>query len=489
MKKIMSILLILLVHNSFAQFNVFGDAKVNVMKPTYLIVQNDLNVNNGVITSFGKLTVKGNIKNNDTVILKSDASMLNDGNITGTGAFIIERSLSSGQTHYVSQPISSATTDYFSGGFSHLYDEAITSWAPLAPGNGLNVMEAYAVLFFANKTLRFVGTPNYGETNKSIHYAGNGWNLVGNPYPSPVDWESAGVHTINIDRTIYFWNGENYAYYLGGISPYQSPVFIGEVSRYIPAMQGFFVKAHDTGSISFDNTTRLHNDTLLFKKLNTERPYEHILLETEYQGIKDEALIAFISVASSSFDGNTDAYKLFSSNSNTPQIFSYKNDNAKVAINSLPEVNKDLVIPLGFQGIANKQYTIKCSSVNLNDINEVYLEDRQNNVFFSMNNNAVYHFTHKATDTENRFFLRFSKNSSDEANDNFNIYSSDNILYISGFHSDLDVYIYNVLGEEINRINLLQSSQHIINLDLATGTYIVKVISDDQAQTEKIFIK
>ena len=86
---------------------------------------------------------------------------------------------------------------------------------------------------------------------------GGGWNLLGNPYPSAIDWNLLTRGT-GIDNALYYYDAsiENYRYYI----QYQPGFALGNGSQFIPSMQGFMVHANNqgAGSVIIDNTCRVH---------------------------------------------------------------------------------------------------------------------------------------------------------------------------------------------------------------------------------------
>jgi hypothetical protein len=74
-------------------------------------------------------------------------------------------------------------------------------------------MEGYAVNFGSSSspiTFDVTGVVNNGTLSTTIFNHDNlytrGFSLVGNPYPSPVDWDSpSGWTRINIDNALYYF--------------------------------------------------------------------------------------------------------------------------------------------------------------------------------------------------------------------------------------------------------------------------------------------
>lgn len=76
--------------------------------------------------------------------------------------------------------------------------------------------------------------------SKTLQLGTNGWNLVGNPFASTIDWNSAGITKTNLDSTVYRWNPDAVSW-----STYNSTTGIatGNGSRYIESGASFFVKS------------------------------------------------------------------------------------------------------------------------------------------------------------------------------------------------------------------------------------------------------
>ncbi len=70
-----------------------------------------------------------------------------------------------------------------------------------------------------------------------------GWNLIGNPYNSTIDWDEFDFVGSDVANSVYFWDPENnrYASYVNGVGTNGG-------SRYIAPGQGFFVYSTTTNT-------------------------------------------------------------------------------------------------------------------------------------------------------------------------------------------------------------------------------------------------
>lgn len=410
------------------------------------------------------LTATGDFTLNGTLILKSpagegpSASFIDNGTISGSGTMQAERYMSANKFHYVSSPIQlggNAGSDLFtqshsSGDFNpnfYVYDETydldgnpLTS--PARPFNSdslarawthaytdqitndpMEVETGYAFYTTENQLITFTGTPNTGDIdiNGLTHTVNDaqagplpnyydGWHLVSNPYPSAIDWDLAKVGRTNIDDGIYVWDGNQYASYAGGISSGS-----GNLSNEVAPMQAFFVHTTaDNAGFTFQNSHRVHSSVNYLKSTNKEtvRP-NFIKLKMEANGFNDYAVVYFKSNATEAYDGNFDAFKLYSTSINVPHIYSLTlNDETPLSINALSQSEMDgLVVPLNIKIGQAGTYSISLEDFNFEDT-RVYFIDNETNTEIYLNEQSLNNYTFSCSSgvSANRFELRFFKN-------------------------------------------------------------------------------
>lgn len=164
--------------------------------------------------------------------------------------------------------------------------------------------------------------------------ANDGWNFVGNPYPSTIDWDApSGWTRTGINDAIYMKdNGTNLmAAYVGGVATNGG-------SRYIAMGQGFTVKS-DGGPIDFqvNENAKAPGVTTSFIREGSINDLLRIALKRG--SLKDETVIRFAEGATEGFDIALDAYKYMN------QTFvdgDYENGHemAKLSILNLSSVSK-----------------------------------------------------------------------------------------------------------------------------------------------------
>lgn len=194
---------------------------------------------------------------------------------------------------------------------------------------------------------------NYTSSGK---IANDGWNLVGNPFPSTIDWGAASGWTkTNIDAAIYIRDN--------GLTNTQIAAWNGVVgtnggSNRIAMGQGFWVKANGNGIPVLranENVKAAGTQTTFFR---TAAPEDLLRITLANATTRDEAIIHFREDASENFDSHADALKLANATFN---LSSLMNNGEALAINSLPALDCNNSIKLNVADVAAGNYTLNFS--------------------------------------------------------------------------------------------------------------------------------
>lgn len=443
-----------------------------------------------------------------------------DGDVTITGDITVDRYMAPDVWHNVSSPVSNETSSCFTGtDLVFWYNETQIwndwnfgwIWYYGATGGPLMVFRGYDVYFDSSpvtvsytatgsETLN-TGSYNYTVTltdptpNPSEIPSHLGWNLAGNPFPSPVDWLTAGGwDKSDINDVKYIWDGINdvYTIFIGG----PSPVGINGGTQYIPSDQGFWVQAVTNGSLSINNSTRIGNinGTPDFYKDYTP-DYPLISLIANGNGKSDEVMVRFIEGTTVGFDRNYDASKLFSPSDNVPQL-SIRTGQQSLALNTLPEVKNGMSVLLDFQCREQGIFNLAISErTNLQDTFKLFLKDKLEDKLFRVNKDFAYHFQHYPTNSEERFILYINPSShiinNSDGEKYFSVLTNGNrITIIKNIPEDLtgEIEVFNLLGQVITREKYL--NEEAVNMELNTtgGEYIIRIITKGYIFTSKIII-
>jgi hypothetical protein len=392
-------------------------------------------------------------------------------------------------------------------------------WVAAAPqgatGNTIDIATGYTVQMGTatgiDKLTALSGTVNNGNVNLTItrnnptSSAGNGWNLVGNPYPSPLDLHPLALTGGGINKSISIfistsmYNGF-YGYYNAGIG---AGLALNGGSRILPALHGFFVQSNvaGPGTLTFTNAMRtntLNPTQYKNEDFNTDVPFIKLAASLNApNSIADETAIVFMNDATMGMDADYDASKIMNTETTIPNFFS-TNYNENYAINALPDnFNETSVIPLGFDVQTTGEYTINALEIlNFNPNVSIYLEDLAKNKLQDLNINPTYSFTANQGDqATGRFFIRFAPaatditdNSQDEI---YRAWASGNNLFVSYNNPDGltgKIRIMNVLGQEIMQQQTIANGMHQFTIMQPAGYYLVSFTNENSAKTTKVFI-
>jgi hypothetical protein len=411
-----------------------------------------------------------------------------DNGVSGTGTAEVKQAITAEKSHYVSQPISTVTSEVFTGGFAASWDEASSDWNPLSTAE-LQVMEGYSLYFTSDKTLSFSGTTNSGNKSYPLTKLGSGFNLVGNPYPSALDWDNSAWGKTDVDNTVYFWNGTNYSYYkgTGGTNP-GGTIFVNNGTRYIPAMQGFFVKSKvDNGTLSVTNDARVHATQSYYKSDETNI----IKIIATHGNQTDETAIYFATGLTDEANGDEDAWKLFTTVAGVPQVYTSM-AGQDLAINGLTYNENRAPIALGFFCTDSGTCNLQLSENLVSNIRALYLEDLKENTLVNLTENPVYTFEHHSRNSNDRFRLHFNSPTKVNFNDamGIEIFGLDNELHINsiGITGNLNIEIFTITGKKVYQTEIAAGSTNSVTPGLPTSVYVVKVISAEKVVTKKVYL-
>ena len=464
-----------------ASLNAFidGTATIDVVAET-----NDLTINAGksvTISDTKSLKVNGTFVNSAGtagLVVKSGGSLIESNGVPATA----ERAISGSAWHLISAPVSGVTAEMFTDKYMQTHLEGLNSYTDVTDINtALTPCKGFALWGdAAGFTAQYVGPLNTGAQSYSTTYeysgidpANNGgWNLVGNPYPSAIDFALLTRNNVNNAFYVHISNSSWGVYAGSVVSPNVS------VTQYIASGQGFFVQASAAGSLSMTNSARVQNNISFYK--NSDIVNNLIRLTVSGNGYTDEAVVRFVPEATAAFDGEYDAHKLYGDVAEAAQLYT---GSTPLAINALPETN---MVPVGVHVGTSGVYTIAATEIN--DLQYVTLEDTKTGVFTELAKSA-YSFNFVPGENEQRFILHFSALGVNELGNSFaNIYSNSRIVYV-----DLkdnvkgDIFIYNISGQLVATVPAAQGKSKISLVN--TGNYIVKVITDQSTMVKKVFVQ
>lgn len=424
-----------------------------------------------------------------TLTIGQNFTMRSD--ISGTASFIsddplkttVESYIPGNAWHLISSPVSNTEAGMFTGKYLQKHTESTNAYTDIiSTSEALTPAKGYALWGDASGfTAQYNGLLNTGiqsaELTRSSTGDNSGWNLVGNPYPSSIDWDAAAGWTkTNLNNAIYIENDGAWAIYNNGVGvPYSNS------TKYVAPGQGFFVNVKDdgstTGSLGMNNDVRVHNPSTFFKNAVTNM----VRLQVSGNGYTDEAVVRFLPEATAGFDGDYDAYKLFGDLAESAQL--YLLGSSELAINALPETK---TVPVGMRVGVGGVYTIAATEVN--GIPAIFLEDTKTGLITDLLKDSCS-FSFSPGEKEQRFVLHFAPAPDvDWDNSVADIYSYSHVIHVN-FQDKIKgrILIYNITGKLVATIPSAQGSNKIRLVH--SGNYFVKVISENASLVKMVFVQ
>jgi len=273
-----------------------------------------------------------------------------------------------------------------------------------------------------NPASAFLG---YTGSGAGSNFAIRGFNMVGNPYASSIDWETAnsgstttGVFLNNVSTTVYEFNPatQNYdTYQKGG-------VFTNHGRRTIVSGEGFFVLATGSSSpyIIFNESAKWGaQSTGLNLFMGTAKTVtnlanagvdQHLRLQMELDSINtDDTYIGFSDAFHDKYNyDNEDAP--YRPGNGKLGLASFSSDSLRMAINKMQLPKKDpLTIPLSVNARATGLYKMNMTEiVAIPQVYEVWLMDSFRKDSLDMRQHPTYGFnitSDTASQGNNRFKL------------------------------------------------------------------------------------
>ncbi|HNY03854.1 MAG TPA: T9SS type A sorting domain-containing protein, partial [Bacteroidales bacterium] len=481
----------------------------------------------GVLRSDGTLAANRRL----TLLSNQSQTALVDGAGTGevTGNLVVQRYLPVGFGYkYFSSPFQGATVGQFSDFMRpnpayptfpafYRYDENrfFTGWVNYSVTSGvLDPMEGYAVNFGPLSdpiTVSIYGVVNNRNMIPLTLFNNDrpftkGFNLLGNPYPSPIDWDAGtGWIRTNIDNALYYFDAGTTDPYTGTYSTYVDGVSSnGKADNIIAAMQGFFTHVTDgnypvASTLIFTNGTRVNNLSPAFHKKHSEswRPLLRIRARNAVEGSSgDPLVICFNPEASPLFDREYDALKLMNTDVLEPNFYTVSPDSNLLSICSIPEPTDSLTeIPLGIRTAQDGLTSFRVMNLDMMPSGlYVYFCDRETGVRQNVALHPEYQAVLAPGCYNHRFSVLFSRGDlrrQPGQGEAFMIYSFRNRLFVystleTGQTAELT--LFNLLGQRMMQRTLSVNGYLETDLEYPAGLYIANIRCGETVLTRKLYL-
>lgn len=459
-----------------------------------------------------------------TLMSTATATALIDGSGAGsvTGDVTMQRYLPSGFGYrYISSPFQAALVSELDEDLNlaasfpalYRYDENLASagWVKhIIATDTLKPFAGYAANFgalSAATTIDITGTVNNGALSTQLFNHNRtyslGFNLVGNPYPSPIDWTAASGWTkTNIDNAIYYFNNGTVNQYQGAYSSYVNGVSSdGVASNIIPSMQGFFVHVSNgsypvSATLAANNSVRVNNLSPSYHRETSNTEYPIIRLSagfTSDSAYSDPMVVYFDNSATDAFEQEKDARKMLNTDERVPNLYSVSSEE-KLAINAItvPD-NSTRYIPLGLKLDKDGEVEFKMRDIIRMPAGlRAYFADVEKGIIQDAEQMPRYKLPLSKGEYAHRFYLMFSKQEKVllPGTEELIAFVKDGSVYVTVPSGSGELLITNMLGQAVRQETIVSGGLHKTTLDgAAPGVYIVTLISDGRKLSKKVVVE
>ncbi|MCB9195603.1 MAG: PKD domain-containing protein [Flavobacteriales bacterium] len=412
-----------------------------------IIVQNpnNIEISSGSINLYGGLKLSiGNFETNNSLTIISDINGTGrideiESSASISGNVTMQRYIPAGATNWrlLSSPISGATLadwndDFITSGFTgsdypsfsfvsmYTYDETVlgdkdNGWtAPTNITNSINDADGIyvwcgdALTTTSAFTIDVNGTPNTGTIIKNLTYTDDisqpfdedGWNLIGNPYPAPVDFSNLTL--VNTTDAYFIRDPQS-----GNMETWDESTSLsslGLADGNIASSQGFWVHAEAIGaSITFDEDDKASSSSPIFKSSSVNVSAVGIKIQSNVNSYWDRVILGEIADAEAVLD-EWDIFKFYSPSQNAPNIATLT-DSFELAMNFYPNFSNQVEIPVKIKTPLAGTYELVIDSISNLSATCLTLIDVLTGTETIITDNFVYSFTSTTEYSGIRFYI------------------------------------------------------------------------------------
>ena len=485
---------------------------------------NNLTIQSGGVLNIGTagtLTIYNNLTNNADVtglVLQSAEGGTGSLKIMGSvsGSANVKRYMSYSHWHIISPPATESLSTFLTRNLDipflststsklGMTDYGTVNWndyfttstiGDLAVGKGYLVRTATDASFSAT-ILNFLGPLKSGTTTVSTT---TGWNCIGNPFTTAIGvnggvGETSNFMGLNLSKfdpnnaCIYVWD-ETYS-----ITQYKV-INYADTKLYASVGQGFFIKAANESTVSFNPDMQVHQGSIALKAVSTDIPEIRLTVANKNHVVSTS--IKFVEGTTQGLDIGYDA-GLFKSN-DTLSIFTklVEDNGVQFQLQCLPTNQyNSLVIPVGIESKYGGEIVFTVQTVQLDPNCKVILEDRLTSIFTDLSKESYKAEIAANSSVSDRFFLHTADIVS--GLEDQEIYSGKltafsvgnvEIRVIGEVGKDALATLYDTSGRIVLFKTLGGGSLNIIGLpSLKSGLYLLKIKDAGKAQTIKVMVR
>ncbi len=506
----------------------------------------NLTIESGAVLTIGAggaLTVGGTITNNagaSGLVIKSISQ-----GATGTGSLItsssvaatVERYMSEDVWHIVSSPVSNQSISGFLTNTGNpitsygdpynnydmiQYNENSDDWSDYftatTPGGNMGIAKGYSVVPLNNAAAHFSGTLNAGSPTISITRVNQGWNCIGNPYPTAISVNSFFTDNSNANgnlidnnyKALYLWDegagysGTTFEYIALSNATVNLPWIGDKIAQTQVALgQGFIIRKATSGSanITFTPSMKVIPTDAVFKNAVIPWPAMQLFVSPKNGDLKSSTIVAINDQMTKGLDPGYDVGMLKAN----PKFALYtrlvEGDKGVDFTTQCLPVSADYEqnpyrIPVGLDFEEGGEITFTARFAGLPQGTPVYLEDKLLQKTVNIAQEGAGYSTIVAAGTKGigRFYLHGSSQLVTSINqlpvNEYLVYIIGKAIVVNGdFSPDTRLVLFSVDGRILYDGKAGSINQcHIDANHLPSGVYLLSITDNGQRQTKKIVL-
>ena len=327
-----------------------------------------------------------------------------------------------------------------------------------------------------------------------------GWNLVGNPFHSYLDFNKVGASDGPNKNVLNVHGGEGAFYVVynadkygqeGGYGtdaastafryyPVNGSVGGDYANRYIHPHQGFYVSAKAEGNLQFTKGMLVNRstvgDTIHLRDEMPAYPLVNLYLSSD-QGCADVTVIEF---ERPEWGG---ARKIKELRVGDGLFYAHHGDTKYAALFAQMGIDR---VPLWFEAKEDDIFTMKWNLANA-DFHSMYLIDNIAGVQYDMLRNNTYSFEGHKGDYPSRFLIVFSLTDVDEHLEGNGFVFFDGSQWMVTGEGDLE--FIDALGQVLVRTQVHGGQSRVGVPDVAPGVYLFRLTNTEGTRVQKVIVK
>lgn len=357
--------------------------------------------------------------------------------------------------------------------------------------NQWNSAQAFGIWTDSSRIIRLTGEPQLNPTGPYfLQNQSARWNLMGNPFPSAVAWDS--VLKTNTEHAVWVWKKDSVIPGAGTWASYINGSGSNGATGILAPLQGFMVRAGASGlsSIFYPLAARQPDLMSSFFRQNHHEPRLSVKLEQISPHFMEESVIQLKADATSGFDAQHDAGYLGDETAASPSLASLDGNGYAYSIQSIPDPGGlQRIIPLKTIFGQSGNYQIHIESSNWPSPSLIFLEDRMLQRIETIIGNTTYGFVSNGPADSLRFRIHLNSVGVGIVENDFSdirVYLHNGILYFQGVDAVQRIEIRDLRGRVMQLIHPSGVNEVQWPTDLAHGIYIVSLVGQHGTVTRKL---